>query len=112
MDGDIKKIKPEDVGFSSKKESIVDQVETLEPKQEEHDVLKTRSLPRPKFKLPSFSLKPKLGIVGGFMIVLVLLVVGAIMAQLFYSSGAELKIIVDTKLFEQDLDFTLDPEAE
>ena len=111
MDGDIKKIKPEDVGFSSKKESVVDQVETLEPKREEHDVLKTRSLPRPKFRVPSFSFKPKFGIISGFMIALTLLVVGVVVAQLFYSSGAELKIIVDTKLFEQDLDFTLDPEA-
>jgi len=112
MDGDIKKIKPEDVGFLSKTESTENQIETMEPKQVERDEPKTRFLPRPKFSVPSFSFKPKLGIVGGFMIVLVLLVVGAIMAQLFYSSGAELKIIVDTKLFEQDLDFTLDPEAE
>jgi len=120
MDGDINKIKPEDVGFSSENEPeeklVEKQVETMESKRGVLSVKQAsiqegeqQSFRFPSLKMPSFSIKPKLGLVSGFIILLILLMTGAVLAQLFYSSAAELRIIVNTKPYEQELDFTLDP---
>lgn len=102
MDKLFVEAKPEDVGFSSDLEK--------EQRLLEKDP-KSKLVSLPKFKMPSFSFRPKVSMVSIFIMFLVLLISGAVIVQLFYSSGAELRIIVDRKTYEQELEFTLDPEA-
>lgn len=112
MDGDSSEAKPEDVGFSSDDDLHKYKDPVLEKEQRLLEKDPKSKLPSlPDFKMPSFSFRPKVSMVSIFIMLLVLLFASAVGVQLFYSSGAELRIIVDRKIYEQELEFILDPKV-
>lgn len=108
-------VEPEELGFSREEPAKEEPVELKQTEEEP----KTEEKPKQRLNLdrlrslisflPSFNLQKR------YLIILLLVIVaGGILWGLgnLYVSSVQIRILVDTKSFEQDLDFTLDPAVE
>lgn len=107
-------VEPEELGFSTEqvKEGEVDKTTSVEEKISPLSD-RRRFLPKVRFGLPAMSL-PRLPEKRWVMLFLIglLMVGGGWWYITGYTASAELRILVNTRKFDQELEFTLDPEEQ